>query len=1231
MSSPTPARQWTDAQRRGIETIGHSLLVSAAAGSGKTAMLAARCAHLVCDAPDPCEVDELLVVTFTEAAAVEMKSRIHAALRDRAAATDSEKLRRQLALVDQANVSTLHSFCARLLREHFHEVGLDPAFSVLDGEEATLLRREVARTLFDDRYESDAGGDFHRFIDSYGEGDDTRLVQQVIHTYELLRSFIDPQGWLDRSRGRIAEAIDRPLRDSAMGRELIASLSRDIAAARDRCDEALALVQQLEGFGKYVEVLTDCRRELRHWDQTLASDGPDALAEVVQTEPPRLPSISNSVANKEIAKGAVDSVREWMKKGPCRQLLRFTTAQWQEGLVSIRPHAEVFLELVAEFGKRYRHAKDAARVVDFSDLERFSLHVLNEGKHGEVAPSPAARRYHKRFKHVLVDEYQDINEVQDAILSLLSRETVWRDPATPGNLFCVGDVKQSIYRFRLAEPARFLDRQKLFKEASGKPRRGEVIDLQSNFRSRAPLLEAINGVFERLMSAAAVDIDYDQSHRLAAGLVYPAGDGQTSFAGSPIEMHLLPGDLSAGDEEPSGEEADDLELDRFEREAVLVARRIRQLMGLDGSPRMNVMEKDASGAMHPRPIRFGDVVVLLRAMRHKAEQYADILRRFHIPVHADSSTGYFESTEIRDMLCLLSVLDNQRQDIPLAGVLRSPIANLPEPENCLARIRLAYPAEGDQAVAFHDAVVHYAQDKNDELAARLKDFLAQFDQWRRLAHGRPLPQLIWTIYHDSGYLAYCAGLHDGEQRVANLMELHRRAGQFGASRPQTLSRFIQFLHGLRDEADLGQPSVASEADDVVRVMSVHRSKGLEFPVVFLPDLGKRINLQDCQGAIVVDRTAGLGMDVIDDQRLIRYPSLASVLVKQRLKRQALAEEMRVLYVAMTRAREHLVLVGTCKPDAAQKWDARWSGHGGALPEDVVLSAKCMLDWLGPVASSGGGIIHVTPHTPQEVQEWQAEHAKRPALSPGGQAMAALQPLAPAPAGAAEVNDLIRRLEFPYPYQPYTRVAASDSVTRDADSLKTINLDPPRFLAGQTASAADIGTATHRVLQHLDFRRPCDSDDVRAQIAGLVERKLLAPAQVELVDLDSIRWLLDDEVGRLLKEHASSLRRELLIHVAAEPQLPDGASRSNDPQDQVMIRGRIDVLVPTSRGVVLVDYKTDTIPSGAVPRRAEAYATQMTRYRDFIERATGGPVARACLVFLNPRVVWQIEPRQAGST
>ncbi len=498
-------------------------------------------------------------------------------------------------------------------------------------------------------------------------------------------------------------------------------------------------------------------------------------------------------------------------------------------------------------------------------------------------------------------------------------------------------MKQSIYRFRLAEPDRFIRRLDQYRGdgVSENGGSGQVIHLRANFRSRSPLLDAINGVFERLMTEAAGNVGYDESHRLVAQLEFPEPKTAATFTGSPIELHLLPAAVGSGAADSDEPSEDEKELDRTEREALFVAHRIRQIMGMDGAAPMHVMDRNPQGVMQPRPIRFKDIVILLRSMQFKADQFSRMLEQAGIPAHADSSTGFFESMEVRDVLSLLHLLDNQRQDIPLAAVLRSPLAGIAQPEDALARVRLAFPA-GPGALPFHDAVVKYQTEKDDELAATLRDFFLKLHEWREIAQRRPLDELIWRIYQQSGYLAFCSGLPGGDQRVANLLELHERAAQFGTFQRQGLSRFMRFVESLRDESDLGMPSVASEADDVVRIMSIHRSKGLEFPVVILADLGKAINLQDCQGTILVDRNAGLGLEVVDEARSVRYPSLASTRVQGRLRQQALAEELRVLYVAMTRAQEHLICVGSCGEKSPPAWLSRWQSHRGAFPADAIL-------------------------------------------------------------------------------------------------------------------------------------------------------------------------------------------------------------------------------------------------------------------------------------------------------
>ena len=1236
MPAKTTKVKWTPEQRLGIETTGRSLLVSAAAGSGKTAVLAARCAHLVCDATPACDVDRLLVVTFTKAAAAEMRQRIESALRDRLGDSANERLMKQLALVERAQISTIHSFCASVLRQHFNLLGIDPNFRTLEEEESALLRAEIARDMFAQKYEIDANGQFQRFIDGYADGNDERLLSRIIKTHEMLASLAQPGRWLETARRRLSEGAEKPLKQSELGCELKQLVAQHLESLRQQCISLATMIDRMGGLDAYVNHVGELLAAVESWSLAFADSNFDALAiEIEQFEKPKLPTIKNPAPQKELAHKQIDALKKQLKEGPLVQLLRFSEQQWRDGLRRIIEPANVFLDLVAEFTERYTTAKAALRAMDFSDLERQTLRVLRDPNAVELRPSPAARVYHERFDHVLVDEYQDINETQDAILYLVSRECLADcDPRPAPNLFCVGDVKQSIYRFRLAEPGRFMERYHRFRDDGVL---GQLIPLQANFRSRGKLLDVLNGVFERLMTQSAAEIEYDDSHALRAGKEYPAANGKACFTGAPVELHLLPQEPDTGGEKIDDPAVDPEEFDRNEREAVLIARRIREMMGHAGKPRMNVLGKDDAGNEILRPLRWGDTVILLRSMKFKSDRYAQILRNSGIPVHSDSGTGFFNTLEIRDMLALLNVLDNQRQDIPLAAVLRSPLAGLPSGDDCLARIRLAVP----KSVPFHLAVVRYAQQHDDELAAALRDLLHRLRRWREMAQRRPLAELIWTIYTETGYLTFCSGLPAGEQRTANLISLHERARQFGSFQRQGLARFMQFLQSLQEQADLGQPSVASEADDVVRIMSVHRSKGLEFPVVILPDLGREHNMQDCYGSLLVDREGYVGLAVVDETLRVRYPSLASMLLKQRLRAKVLAEELRVLYVAMTRAREHLILVGTCAENAPETWQARWSGHGGALPADVVLLSKCMLDWLGPVAAAMATANHrpieITQHSAEDLTRWLAEAQRPPALAPPQERLAALEPLNPPPAMDGLAEQVAQRLKFAYEHRGYANLAAVQSVTgltkhgRSAGGgaapsrQELVSFDralplPRCFAPSGEPSPTDVGNWTHVALQHLDFTRSCTPADVKQQLADLVRRRLMAEDHVAAVDVETIAWVASTPLGEILRKHARVLMREVPLYVSAPPSRFDESLTSSDALDCVMIRGRIDLLVPTRDGLIVADYKTDNVTAETLDQRADFYRPQVQLYREAIERITGEKVINSHLIFLKPRII-----------
>ncbi|MFI5379986.1 MAG: UvrD-helicase domain-containing protein [Tepidisphaerales bacterium] len=1255
MSGQPNSRKWTPAQLDAIHGEG-SLLVSAAAGSGKTSVLAERCAYLVCGAPRASDVSRLLVVTFTEAAAMEMRTRIERTLRERLSqgpATDP-RLRKQLALIDHANISTLHSLCARLLRQHFTQLGLDPDFRVLDADEGVLLRLQTARDLFVEKYEQPQPADFCALIDALGEGRDTWLAAQVIRVQQVLCSVVDREQWMRDAIARLEDAANRPLGESELGREYLAALAIQVTDTAADFRSAIAEFKR-RGFPKYADYFTPLLRDLTTLHKTLAGGGYDAAARqcaAMTADPGRLPSAPTTQAGKEQVKGLANQLKETLTKGPLASQFRFTTDQWQQSVRLVVPHARVLLGLVGEFDQRYAAEKAAQRVLDFNDLERLTLQLL--GDNGDAhRPSAIARELHRRIEHVLVDEYQDINEIQDAILRLLSRECLLPEPypesgrvvlphdrgrtecgppqETPssrpgvaGNLFCVGDVKQSIYGFRLADPGRFLARYDRFRQPDNG--HGRVIDLQANFRSRGPLLDAVNDVFRRLMIAAAVDINYDESQELKAHAEFVNLPDGTTPAGRPIELHILPDKLNDAETSETAGDADDdddvVELERAGREALLISRRIRELMGEAGRPRMRITTRRADGTLTTEDLRFGHVVILLRAMKHHAEQYAEVLRREGIPVYNTEGGGYFNATEIRDMVALLRLLDNRIQDIPMAAVLRSPLAAMPGADDALARVRIAYPS-----LTFAQAVLRYAAEKRDDLAGRLREFLSRLDAWRGIAQHRPVAELIWRIYEDTGYLAFVYGLESGQRRAANLIKLYDRARQFASFSHQGLYRFNQFLADLHDEVDASQAAELSEAEDVVRIMSIHKSKGLEFPVVFLPQLGKKINLASTTGKILVDRKAGLGMPAIDLEKRIEYPSLAQVVVERRLLRSSLAEEMRVLYVAMTRAKEELILVGSAAAGSAETWERRWFGHDGPMPVSSILGARTMLHWLGPAAMMLAGdspALEVLDHPSEEIMDWMKRHRAAPGRTGVLSDRVALAPLLPEPAPDASVAAALAQLAYVYPHAAFTDLHATTTVTALAKhggdaQPRASDLKPPARLADSPQlSGADRGSATHLFLQHLDFSRPLSADDLQDQLNRLVDRRLITPVQAKACDLGAVAWFVATPLGQAVRENAAGLLRELPLVYPASPER--FGRPAGERADQVLIRGRTDLLVPQDTGFILVDYKTDQVTGQALADRIETYRGQLDLYREALENILNRPIVGASLVFLHPRQV-----------
>lgn len=1252
---------WTASQRRAIETVDRSVLVGAAAGSGKTAVLARRCAYLVAEAPPPlrCDVDELLVVTFTEAAASEMRNRVAGAIRDRLEhRPDDPRLRYQLAALDGAAVSTIHSFCRHVLTQWFALARIDPNFEVLDPDEQLLLRQEAVEQVFARLYDrsSPAGKRFRDLIDQYGDGYDRVIAERVIWLAEYVNSLVEPRAWLARARKWVAI----PARDrlpAELGEEFIRRIRTELAWQHREAHRTAEWVRSSDGF--VAERLESHAARLSAWasnSESVSADSCDLLlADIRDYQFPTLrgwPKPAKNAADvagkeREFTKGRFDGVRNTFRERLQDRWCLFTVAEMADGLSRVGPVVQTLAELVDQYTACYQSLKERACQLDFSDLERhtFDLLAANQGD------NEVTRSLRRKYRYVCVDEYQDVNPVQERIVRLVSNESV---PQCTDNLFCVGDVKQSIYRFRLAEPGIFVARQDRFSHDRSA---GEFIPLGDNFRSRSGLIDGINAVFERIMSSGAGPIDYDRDARLRAGLEYPED------ALPCTELHLLERAVAGADRRESDGESyipgNPAEWEAIEREAYCVGIRIRQLMGVErGTPRAQVCESSSPPGepMTTRPLEFRDIVLLLRSARHKAVAFTRVFALMDIPVHAELATGYFQSTEVRDLLSLLALLDNRRQDIPLAAVMRSPLFDPLFDESDLLNVR-----QTDRLCPFHEAFDRTARTGKDrDLADRCATLARTLVRYRTAIRRRPVADVLWRIYTETGCLAYVSGLPGGRQRHANLIKLHERARQFGTFSRQGLFRFLRFIERLEDEGqDIGSSLPSAESDNVVRIMSVHASKGLEFPIVFLADLGKSFNFDDARGRLLASRACCIGPKVVDPLRRIEYPSVAHSLAADEIEAQTRAEEMRVLYVAMTRARERLILVGTASsiPADLHEVGADWAGHTGSLPPLTLSSARSYLDWLVPAFGCQRLTKHddfadwlaVQTYTADRIRAWPPLGDPAKAHDRDRRALADLSPL-PADEPIAEhdpaVERTLRRLLTSYPHDELTTIPSMLGVTelkrrhdttRDPDD-QTRHLathagparldigwasDSPRELTGRER-AAERGIATHRALELIDLRTAQDPDSLNAQIVQWIDGRLISREQADCIDRDAIRWFFQTQLGHAIRRAADELRREVMFVARMSPEVFDSAVRPADPADHLLVRGVIDALLPVKGGSQIIDYKTDRIDSDAVPARAEFYRTQLELYTRAAEELGAGPVTHRWLVFLTPRRVWELK-------
>ncbi len=894
---------WTTDQQAAIESRNANLLVSAAAGSGKTAVLVERIIQLVVE--DQIDIDRLLIVTFTNAAAGEMRERVMNALTKLVAdgAENEQFLRRQIGLIHRANIMTVHAFCIDVVRHYFYEVDLDPAFRIGDTSELSLMLESALEEVMEEAYDEENEA-FFKLVESYGTNrSDEALKELLMKLYFFIQSQPEPLEWLNSQANNYHEAQEIDNSKWMMG--LLDLVRHDLEMAEDVIREGVRICEMPDGPIPYLETFTEDLQLVRVL-QVAVDESFDALYEALsEIKFVRLKSIKKAdkeSMNPELIDEA-KAIRDVLKKkviDPIKTMItRKDKARHAEEMLTLEPMMASLHDIIARFHKNYMAAKREKNLLDFNDLEHFTISVL---KNDEIAAA-----YRNQFKFIFLDEYQDSNIVQETIIGRIRSED---------NLFLVGDVKQSIYRFRLADPTLFLEKYRTYeKSESALSRR---IDLAMNFRSRPSVLEGINYIFERLMSESFGEMTYDDDAKLYPGLTFKEVEGK------PLELIVI--DSGADD---SLEDQDLLEMKKVELEAHAVAKRVQGLIDTDiYDPKLGKI----------RPARLKDIVVLLRATRSWSQAFGDVFAEYGLPLYSDVGGGYFDALEIEIFMALLKLIDNSHQDLPLITVLRSPIGGFTVDE--LIQIRLI-----DQSLSFFE-VFKAAGDLDIALSLKVQVFLEKLHTWVENERIWPLDEFIWNVMIESGFYHYVGAMPGGTGRQANLRLLIDKAGQFERLGSGGLFEFIGFFEKLKaSSGDMGTASTIGESEDVVRLMSIHKSKGLEFPIVILAGAGKNFNLRDTYDKVLMHKTYGVGLRYTDPEKRYYSESLPQMIMKRQLKAESLAEEMRILYVALTRAVDKLIITGsTGRFDSDLR---RWM-RGASLYN--LSSGKSYMDWVASIIS-----------------------------------------------------------------------------------------------------------------------------------------------------------------------------------------------------------------------------------------------------------------------------------------
>ena len=1265
---------WTDQQRSAISARGSDILVTASAGTGKTAVLSGRCVNIVSDKSICPDVRSILVLTFTEMAAEQMRSRIAEQLKTAYLESSDPHLRLQLMLLQAADISTIHSFCKRLITEYFYKLDLDPTFSVIDADEAKLLKAEVLEKTIDWAWQqSNLVQDLQQLFRSRDLRTNDGFLARIMELNDFLEGVVLRDSWYEKA-AQIAQAANPLMTDLGQKQKLIiADRLQHILA---QIGYAVGLYENENSAGSWAtKWKNDFVEPIAGYLELLKSGQWEKFGEQIGSyqKPSRFEykpkGLSGPIA--EVIARAAESAKKSFDKLFDLAVLNPDYLDIVGGSVSRQ--TRVLIELVRKFDLIYSQTKHSLNGLDFADLERYALRLLTVESPSEdtLSPSQTALTLRQRYKYIFVDEYQDINPVQQAILDALS---------STGNVFVVGDVKQSIYAWRGAEPQIFLERLKPASRDPANAPAGLRVDLNANFRSTKSILDFVNKVFSRIMTSSFANIDYDQSAHLRPA---PDAGHELPVTGHVVEFHILD-QISADSYSQDQEETESSDENTGfctsqQRQAAMIARRIRHIVGADtGKAEFQIFDKEQNSW---RDVQYRDIVVLMRSLAKKANDYVEVLRLAGVPVSCQATAGYFEATEITDMLSLLKVLDNPQRDIELAAILRSPIFGISDTE--LTKIQIhskTSPPSGNlkstiRNPQFWNCVLQYSQSGSDaKLADRLKEILAQIEDWRTAARRGKLADLLWQIYRQTSFLSFVSALPNGQARRANLLKLHDRAIQFegfatSAGIP-SLTRFVEFIEKLLEAGqDWAPAEPQASAGNAVRILSVHKSKGLEFPVVFLAELETKFNKEDTFGDCLADARYTLGLQIIDRDSNSKLRSLAhQVIAEEKLKAQ-LSEEMRILYVATTRARDRLILTASQKYDVCLRiLTTGFFFHNQFISDWQLRSCQSPLEWL-LLGLSDQKVLHDAfqtglakdidgdslfsfklygqaelQHLSDFVLGLKAGKSKQVRLGEYKES----EKCAP----SNLFLQIKKSLNWQYRFGDAPILPAKSSVTQlthrsdeyiKFDYSRALDRRPAALVAEQDLRGRVeprlIGTATHLVVSHLDLSGPVTKESIEKTIEKLLADGAITSAVAGHIDIESILSFFQSDLGKMALDSRNTVLRDWPFTFALPAlELPnsihDSRTTNHEPRttsderratsdELIVVQGIIDMLIQSADGLIIIDFKTDNISAAEAPARAELYRRQLTLYARAASAILKSPALAKWLYFLTPARAFEV--------